>query len=112
MPEDASTREELQRLKQEYAAKLEGRVSAIEDAADSLGEAWDSDRVESLYQQVHRLAGSSAIFGFHDVSRAAQVLEVALLDSLDDCPGAQKRLRDELASLLKALHRAAREGPG
>jgi HPt (histidine-containing phosphotransfer) domain-containing protein len=114
MPEgDGSLRAELQKLREEYAAQLGSRLQCIEDAASALREAWDSDKVESLYQQVHRLSGSAAIYGFEAVSRAAQALETALLDSMERRPGARRRLRDELARLLNGLHgAAAREGQG
>jgi len=112
MPESAGWREELVKLKQEYAAQLGTRLRSIEDAALALRETWDADRVESLYQQVHRLAGSAAIYGFEELGGAAHALEAALLDSMEHRPGARSRLQEELARLLKELHRAARESPG
>lgn len=112
MPESGSWGEELQKLKQEYVAQLGARLRSIEDAADTLREGWDSDRVESLYRQVHRLAGSAAIYGFEELGGAAHALEAALLDSMEHRPGARSRLQEELARLLKELHRAARVSPG
>lgn len=112
MPESAGWREELQKLKQEYVGQLGTRLKSLEDAAHALRETWDSDSVESLYQQVHRLAGSAAIYGFEQLSGAAQALETALLDSMEHRPGARERIQEELAGLLKELRGAARESPG
>lgn len=107
MPEPTKEqREELLALKREYAARLGARLRGIEEAV-GLGENWNADRVESLYHQVHRLGGSAAVYGFIDVSRAAQALETALLAWMERPPADQQDLQEELASLLKELSRAA-----
>jgi CheY-like chemotaxis protein len=68
-----SRREVLSALRKIYAEELPKRLEAIEQAAASLQEnGWDPQVATSLYDMAHRLAGSAAIYGFPEVSEAAQ----------------------------------------
>ncbi len=68
-----SRREVLAALRKLYAEDLPKRLQAIEEAAASLQEnGWDPQVAASLYEMAHRLAGSAAIYGFPEVSEAAQ----------------------------------------
>jgi len=68
-----SRREVLAALRRLYADDLPKRLQAIEEAAASLQEnGWDPQVAASLYEMAHRLAGSAAIYGFPEVSEAAQ----------------------------------------
>jgi HPt (histidine-containing phosphotransfer) domain-containing protein len=68
----------LAALRTAYAEHLPQRVRAIEEAAAAL-RAGDGEALRSLYHLVHRLTGSSAIYGFQQLSRASAALEDVLL---------------------------------
>jgi CheY-like chemotaxis protein len=71
--QNQSRREVLAALRRLYADDLPKRLQAIEEAAASLQEnGWDPQVAASLYEMAHRLAGSAAIYGFPEVSEAAQ----------------------------------------
>src|SRR5262245_44197223 len=65
-------------LRKAYAEELPRRVHAIAQAAAAL-EASDADALRSLFHLVHRLTGSSAVYGFPKLSRASAALEDVLL---------------------------------
>lgn len=68
----------LAALRTAYAEHLPERVRAIEEAAAAL-RSDDVEAVRSLYHLVHRLTGSSAVYGFPQLSRASAALEDLLL---------------------------------
>src|SRR6185436_21002661 len=76
----ADQRAQLTALRRAYAAELPEKVQMIARAAAAAGlHNWEADGVRQLHQLVHRLAGSAAIWGFIEVSRAANELEAIVL---------------------------------
>jgi HPt (histidine-containing phosphotransfer) domain-containing protein len=96
-------RRELDALRRAYAAELPEKVTTIARAARAI--AGDGD-LRELYQLVHRLAGSSAIWGFGAVSRAAAELEAIVLSALDARPARLERRSSEVRRLIGELQRA------
>jgi HPt (histidine-containing phosphotransfer) domain-containing protein len=95
-------------LRHRYAASLPAKVRAIEAAAAALERApRDTPRARTLFLHVHRLAGSSALYGFTRVSAAASQFEKWLSsaapapeivppDDLSPLPGHVRSLRESL----------------
>jgi CheY-like chemotaxis protein len=98
---------EMEALRRSYRAELPEKLRLIaqEGAALQHG-AWDSARLQSLYDQIHRLAGSAAVYGFDEISRAAGELETWALAAL--ASSAFENRPAELGDLLRALDRAFR----
>jgi HPt (histidine-containing phosphotransfer) domain-containing protein len=104
-----SQRRQLEALRQAYEAELPEKVTGIAQAAATVARGqWDAAGVRELHQLVHRLAGSSAIWGFTAVSRAAGELEEIVLAALDgprrppDLPTRVSRLIGELQEAVPA----------
>ena len=100
------SRRRLQELRRAYRADLPGKIQRIVDEAAALREgAREPARLRSLYDHIHRLAGSAAVHGFDEISRAAGELELwtaaALASDLEWRPS-------DLDVLLGALDRACR----
>ena len=103
---NAQQRRQLDALREAYEAELPEKVTSIaRAAADDLG---GRAGVETLYQLVHRLAGSSAIWGFTAVSRAAGELEEVVLAALHDTSPPLERRSSEVRRLVGQLQRALR----
>lgn len=105
-------RQQLEALRQAYAAELPEKVTAIAEAATIIGTWDDRARVQELHQLVHRLAGSSAIWGFAAIGRAAAELEEFLLRALDGIRPPRPELPSDVRRLIEALQRAARTPGG
>jgi HPt (histidine-containing phosphotransfer) domain-containing protein len=90
----------LESLRRAYVAELPGRVRAIEEAAASLRPG-DCEGLRSLYHLVHRLTGSSAVYGLPQLSRAAAELEDVLLAASSGT--AQLEAGPRLGQLLAAV---------
>jgi chemotaxis protein histidine kinase CheA len=95
-------------LRRGYAASLPAKVQAIEAAASALERApRDTPLARALFLHVHRLAGSSALYGFTRVSAAASQFErwlssvapapeIVPPDDLSPLPGLVRSLRESL----------------
>jgi HPt (histidine-containing phosphotransfer) domain-containing protein len=98
-------RAELQALTDAYRAELPRKMELISGAAAQLqAEGWGKPELQSLYELIHRLAGSAAIYGFDGIGRAAADLEEWALSAIDE--GLPEARRGELAILLAALDEA------
>ena len=108
MPElSEEQRRQLQQLREAYEAELPEKVTSIAKAAAVLRlRDWDPAGVHELHQLVHRLAGSSAIWGFTEVSRAAGALEALVLTALEGTPRPRNELSDAVRRLLEQLQHA------
>jgi two-component system OmpR family response regulator len=105
----AQTRRRLKELQRAYRADLPEKLRLIADDACALrAGAWEPARLRSLYDQIHRLAGSAAIHGFEEISRAAAELELWTLAAL--ASGDLEKRPSDLDVLLGALDRACRTG--
>lgn len=102
----AAVSRDLRALRVSYGTELPERLRALLEAARALdGEVPHQERVEALFHLTHRLTGSSAIYGFASVSRAAAALEVFVTRLLEG-RGAVRLDRPTLESLLGRLQRA------
>jgi HPt (histidine-containing phosphotransfer) domain-containing protein len=104
-------RAQLEALRRAYEAALPERVRAIEEAAAALhGPVLRREALEAAYHLVHRLSGSSAIYGFEAVRRAAAELESRLVAAMESgTPAGSWEV--ELAPHLEALRRAVSTPP-
>lgn len=94
-------RAQLEAAREAYRAELPEKLDTIAVAAAALTAGIDSASLETLYQLVHRLAGSAAVFGFHHLSRTAASLEEVVV-SLREA-GASDARRAELTARALAL---------
>ena len=72
-------------------------------AAQLQADGWRKPELQSLYELIHRLAGSAAIYGFDGIGRAAADLEEWALSAID---GARRRRGGASEDLLGALDEA------
>ena len=112
MPElSEAQRRELAALRQAFEAELPQKVTAIAGTAASLGTGpWDRSGLEGLLHLAHRLAGSSAIWGFTAVSDAASELEELITSALERV--APPTLATDVQRLVAALQQAVEQGRG
>src|SRR5262245_22614674 len=99
-------RARLETLRRAYGEDLPRRVRAIEEAAAAVsGPVPRGEALEAAYHLVHRLSGSSAIYGFEAVHRTARELESRLVSAMESgvLGGAWEA---ELALHLEGLRRA------
>ena len=100
-------RAQLDALRQSYRAELPAKLRLIGGAVDALNpDGWEKAHLQALYEQIHKLAGSAAIYGFGGISRAAGDIESWVLDALDG--GVPEARRPELGALMRALQEAYR----
>jgi HPt (histidine-containing phosphotransfer) domain-containing protein len=99
-------RAQLEALRQSYRAELPAKLGLIGVAVEALHAGWERARLQALYDHIHKLTGSAAIYGFRDISRAAGDLESWALQALDG--GLPEARRLELAALMSALQEAFR----
>src|SRR5207245_9790255 len=98
-------RARLRALRKSYQAELPEKLALIASAVAALeGREWDRARLQHLYQHIHKLAGSAAIYGFDEISRAAGSLEAWASSALTADPAPEARL--EQAPMVDALHQA------
>jgi HPt (histidine-containing phosphotransfer) domain-containing protein len=78
-----------------------------ETAASLAEQGWQRPQLESLYQQVHRLAGTSGLYRLPALSRSASALEEILKRMLDAPGWPPASPSTQLVTLVKALERSA-----
>jgi len=97
-------RAQLEALRQAYRAELPAKLGLIGGAVEALHAGWERAQLQALYDLIHKLTGSAAIYGFRDISRAAGDLESWALQALDG--GLHEARRLELTPLMSALRQA------
>jgi HPt (histidine-containing phosphotransfer) domain-containing protein len=97
-------RAQLEALRQSYRAELPAKLGLIGGAVEALHAGGEKAHLQVLYDLVHKLTGSAAIYGFGDISRAAGDLESWALQALDG--GFPEARRPELTVLMSALQEA------
>jgi two-component system OmpR family response regulator len=103
---NAGADEEMAELEALYLRQLPQRVSEILAMAASAG---DRSGVDALFHLAHRLTGSSATLGFHQVSDAARAVENVAFAWREKPRNRTARSRRALETLLAKLGRAAEE---
>jgi HPt (histidine-containing phosphotransfer) domain-containing protein len=102
-------RAQLEALRQSYRAELPAKLGLIGVAVDTLyAGGWGKAHLQALYDLIHKLTGSAAIYGFGEIARAAGEVESWALQALDGALSESSRL--ELAALMSALQEAFRQG--
>jgi HPt (histidine-containing phosphotransfer) domain-containing protein len=98
-------RAQLEALRQSYRAELPAKLGLIRVTVDTLyAGGWEKGHVQELYELIHKLAGSAAIYGFGEIARAAGDLESWALQALDGSLPESRRL--EMAALMSGLEGA------
>lgn len=99
-------------MRQAYEAELPDKVTSVARAAAAAGlRNWDPAGVQELHHLVHRLAGSSAIWGFTAVSKAAGELEAIVLAAMEGTRPPTAERRDQVRRLLEELQHAVPLSP-
>ena len=94
----------LEVLRQEYILDLPVKVEVLEKC-------WNSNALETLRMECHKIAGSSASFGLPDISFAAKTLEALCKTRIEHRRAAisnikdDKTLQDGFTVLLEALNK-------
>jgi hypothetical protein len=98
-------RAQLEALRQSYRAELPAKLGLIVVTVDTLyAGGWEKAQVQALYDLIHKVTGSAAIYGFGEIARAAGDVESWALQALDGALSESSRL--ELAALMSALQDA------
>lgn len=101
-------RQAFERLRRTYIARMPARLDAIRrGVARAERGGYDWTALDAVFRLVHRLTGSSGIFGLGGVSAAARALEGRITGLLVLNRGLRPRPRGALAALVEALERAA-----
>ena len=110
----AELNQRLDGLRRNFEAELGARVDEVADAWRLIRAApATGSQMSSLQAQVHHLAGTSGIFGLHEVGQAALQLEEALdrQSAQSPCwPRASER--DAIDGLVEALQACACQAKG
>ena len=95
-------RAQLDALRQAYRAELPDKLGLIGSAVETLhAGGWEKAHLQALYDLIHKLTGSAAIYGFAGISHAAGQMETWALEALDG--GLPESRRVELGPLMSAL---------
>lgn len=71
--------EELQALKDSYAAQVPEKLALIDELWEKLVEqGWDEETFKTFHRTVHSMAGSAPVFGFATMGKSARELEIEL----------------------------------
>jgi len=101
-------RQEFEALVRAYRQELGPKLKSMQAAAAALvRDGWDKPTVESLYQQAHRMVGSSGVYGVALLTRAAGILEDLLKSLLDGPAWPPADSPRQLATVIKAVKQAA-----
>ncbi len=108
--------QQIKALRDEYEAKLPGRLEELEAAFKRLppdGDAGESrHELQNLMALAHKLSGSAGTFGLMVLGEAAEKLENACQAYLDESVGLPSGGHGELAGLLAAVQGAAEKDAG
>ncbi len=99
----AQFRQELEELKKKYSGELLSKVQGIGDAWEDYLAEPDMERFGVLHRLVHTVKGSSATFGFEEVSHAASTLETLLKPWLKNKELPGEEIIPEFQGLFKTL---------
>lgn len=101
-----SLQERLRQLRETYMAELPDKVYQVEQAWAAFASYNPSQaELDQLRQKVHKLTGSSATYGFTNLSRAARRVEACitgLIEQSTPVSGAQRRQVEEALTGLHA----------
>jgi len=102
-------RREFEALVRAYREELGPKLKSMQASAAALvRDGWDQPTVEALYQQAHRIVGSSGVYGLASLARAAGILEELLKSLLKGPSWPPSDSPRHLATVIKAVKQAAR----
>ncbi len=83
MPDSAAFAAQLAALRERYAKQLHSTLDELNALIEGQGPDIARATLNLLHEHLHRLAGSGATFGFHELSRQARALELIVKTWLD-----------------------------
>lgn len=99
----ASIQDKLQLLKNSYRENLDGKRAELSTLFEHALDDWDPDQLGNLYRMVHSIKGSSATFGFADLSSSAASLESALIEVISYEVPPQEDSLEQIIDLYEKL---------
>jgi len=105
------TQQKLQRLRQQYAEKLPGRINSIEQQWLALNLDTQSIQYENLIREFHSLAGSGTSFGFPQITALSREIEKILRDAKTTIDQDPEQVKTEINAKLASLKQAVSAGP-
>ncbi len=102
--------EQIEELKQSYAAHLPEKMQQLQSLEKSLDENLTNfEALKELYQLTHKLAGSSASFGFTELSERAYELEMFIKPLVKKSEALDKNSFEVYKTLLNSLKKSFSE---
>ncbi|MCJ7625087.1 MAG: response regulator, partial [Anaerolineaceae bacterium] len=102
-----NTDEKLRKLYEKYADNLTELLKEVEVSWENvLDNHWDTQSVREFHRVAHKIAGSSASFGFKKINSAVKKLEDVLEEILDHSIGATSEYQKKLEMQLDLLRDA------
>jgi diguanylate cyclase (GGDEF)-like protein len=99
-----NTDEKLQKLYEKYAENLSELLKEVDVSWENvLDNHWDSQSIQTFHRVAHKIAGSSASFGFKKINSAVTKLEEVLEEILDHPVGATSEYQEKLEMNLDQL---------
>jgi diguanylate cyclase (GGDEF)-like protein len=112
---DRLFQERIQKIREDYAARLPAQLDAIESLATSLYEASETKDtrviLEEIHASAHKLSGSGATFGFDGVSDIAFILEQLTQVALTRENGVSAEIKSQISQILIELRESADVAP-
>ncbi len=104
---------EFERLRQQYLESLPGRMAGLESAWETAQATGSGpEALAALHQQVHRLAGSAAMYGFAAIGQAARAVEARLGPPPGDGAAPRPADAEDISWLLAGLRAAVEAANG
>jgi HPt (histidine-containing phosphotransfer) domain-containing protein len=88
-----------------YLARTQGELSDLRTLVDRL-RSGDAAAVKDLELLAHRIHGSGAVFGFHDLSNAAGAVETLAVDTARSGTTAWTQIADQASGLVDGVAQA------
>ncbi len=106
---DDAVQDQLQSLRQAYLSQLPGKLTAINDAWNSLRQTGlpDTKALQNLHLLSHTLAGSSATFGFTGLGELGHKLEMICDELIQSRQPPSPQQRTQIDDLITAMQQAA-----
>lgn len=112
MTEEEDIQQQLSKLREEFGESLISRVNEVVSSLDTLqGFADTGSGFETVFRQIHTLAGSAGTFGFHRLSVQSRQLELIVKPILKSGEPPDLKFIDYLRSELQKLVVLAEQGP-
>ncbi len=97
----------LQALQRQYSQELPDKIRQLEKRWRHFAEHKDRQTLDSLLHDIHNLAGSGAIYGYHQISKLARELEQFLVNIQESQRQSNTGDHQRIERCIRALHLAA-----